>query len=75
MSRAVAGRQKSTSVEWSKPVVVNLRSTHRLSAFCFAYTSGNICLIGVTMEETDPNNCFHLNLKDSQHFLFQAADC
>ena len=29
-------------------VVVNLESIHRFSGFCFAYTLGNICLIGAT---------------------------
>lgn len=29
-------------------VVVNLESIHRVSGFCFAYVSENICLIGAT---------------------------
>lgn len=29
-------------------VAVNLESIHRFSGFCFAYTLGNICLIGAT---------------------------
>lgn len=42
----------NTGSKWTKTplflVVVNLEKIRRFSGFCFAYTSGNICLIGAT---------------------------